>query len=120
MSRRLERLNHLIREEISELLQRQVKDPRLSGFITVTRVSTSSDLSHAKVFISIMGDEREKREALEALANASGFLRRELGPRLTLRYIPELSFHRDDSIEQGAHVLELISQVSSPEDNGKG
>lgn len=120
MSRRLERVNHLIREEISVLLQRQVRDPRLGGFVTVTRVSTSPDLSHAKVFISIMGDERDKKEALEALAKASGFLRRELSPRLTLRRIPELSFCRDDSIEQGAHVLELISQVSDPENGEKG
>ena len=120
MSRRLERVNHLIREEISELLQRQVKDPRLGGFISVTKVSTSPDLSHANVFISIMGDEREKREALEALTKASGFLRRELSPKLTLRRIPELSFHLDDSIEKGAHVLELISHVNNPENNGKG
>lgn len=120
MSRRLERVNHLIREEISLLLQRQVKDPRLSGFITVTRVSTSADLGHAKVYISIMGDEAEKKEIMETLAKASGFLRRSLREQLTLRYIPELHFHRDDSIEQGAHVLELISQVSNPENSGKG
>lgn len=120
MSRRLERVNHLIREEISTLLQRQVKDPRLGGFITVTRVSTSADLSHAKVFISVMGDEREKKEAMEALAKASGFLRRELRPSLTMRRIPELNFCHDDSIEQGAHILDLISQVNNPEDNTKG
>ena len=120
MSRRLERVNQLIREEISILLQRQIKDPRLSGFITVTRVSTSSDLGHAKVFISVMGDEEEKREALEALTKASGFMRRALRQQLTLRYIPELNFYYDDSIEQGAHVLELISQISDREDNGKG
>ena len=120
MSRRLERINHTMRAEISTLLQRQVKDPRLSGFITITRVSTSSDLSHAKVFISVMGTEEEKKEALKALDSASGFLRRELRPRLTIRRIPELIFCKDDSIEQGAHVLELISQISNPEDNGKG
>lgn len=118
MSRRLERVNHLIREEISELLQRQVKDPRLGGFVTVTRVSTSSDLSHAKVFVSIMGEEEEKREVLEALATASGFLRKELSMRLRMRRSPELSFHRDDSIDQGAHVLQLINQVTNPENGG--
>jgi len=91
----------------------------LGGFVTVTRVSTSPDLSHAKVFISVMGDEGEKKEALEALVKASGFIRRELHPRLTLRRIPELSFHRDDSIEQGAHILELISQVVDHEDGEK-
>lgn len=115
MSRRIERLNHLIQEEISELLQRQVKDPRLGGFVTVTGVSVSSDLRHAKIFISIMGSEEEKVEAMEALTNASGFLRKELGTRLRLRYNPELSFHRDDSIEHGSHILELISRVTGSE-----
>jgi len=116
MSRRTEKLNHLIQEEISELLQRQVKDPRLGGFVTVTGVSISSDLRHAKVFISIMGGEEEKGDAMEALANASGFLRKELGMRLRLRYSPELNFHRDDSIEHGTHIIELIDRVTSSEE----
>jgi ribosome-binding factor A len=113
MRRRIERLNHLIRDEISELLQRQVKDPRLGGFITVTRVSTSPDLRHAKIFISIMGNEDEKRECLKGLAAASGFLRRELSLRLALRRTPELSFHYDDSIDRGTRVLQLITQVAN-------
>lgn len=115
MSRRIEKLNHLIQEEMSELLRRQVKDPRLGGFVTVTGVSISSDLRHAKVYISIMGGEEEKGNAMEALANASGFLRKELGMRLRLRYSPELSFHRDNSIEHGTHILELISRVTGSE-----
>ena len=115
MSRRIERINHLIRGEISELLQRQAKDPRLGGFVTVTQVSTSPDLRHATVSISIMGDEDEKREALEALALASGFFRRELSTRLKLRRIPEISFHYDDSISRGAEILQLIRQVATNE-----
>jgi ribosome-binding factor A len=116
MSRRTEKLNHFIQEEISELLQRQVKDPRLGGFVTVTGVSISSDLRYAKVFISVMGSEEEKRDAMEALANASGFLRKEMGTRLRMRHNPELSFHRDDSIEHGSHILELISRVTGSEE----
>ncbi len=119
MSHRIPRVNSLIRRELSDLLQRQVKDPRLGGFITVTRVSTSPDLRHAKVFISIMSNEEEKGKALEALANASGFFRKELGMRLRLRRSPELSFHHDDSIKQGAHILELINQVTNS-DNREG
>jgi ribosome-binding factor A len=115
MSRRIERINHLIRGEISELLQRQVKDPRLGGFVTVTQVSTSLDLRHATVSISIMGDEEEKKETLEALALASGFFRKELGTRLKLRHIPELSFQHDDSMSRGAEVLQLIQQVATNE-----
>jgi ribosome-binding factor A len=120
MSRRIERVNNLIRQEISDLLQRQVKDPRLGGFVTVTQVSTSPDLRHAKIFISIMGNEEEKEEALEAFAVASGFLRRELGARLRLRRSPELSFHYDDSIDQGTHVLQLISQIATGVTGGEG
>ena len=115
MAHRIERVNSLIRQEISELLQREAKDPRLGGFVTVTQVSTSSDLRHATVSISIMGDEQEKREALEALALASGFFRKELSMRLKLRRIPELSFQHDDSMSRGAEVLQLIRQVATNE-----
>ena len=108
MARRIERINHLLQQEISELLRRQVKDPRLSRFITVTAVSTSPDLSQAKVYVSILGDEGEKQEVMETLSRASGFLNRELRGRLTIRYVPDLFFCLDETIEQGAHVLQLI------------
>ncbi len=113
MAHRIERVNHLIRREMSELLQRQVKDPRLSSFVTVNEVVTSSDLRHAKIFVSHIGSEGEKQETLSVLVSASGFLRNELARRLKLRRIPELSFHWDDSIERGAHLLELIDRVST-------
>ena len=120
MTRRTERVNDLIQAEISELLKRRVKDPRVSDLVTVTEVATSADLRYAKVFISVMGSEDEKRETLKCLGAASGFLRRELGERLTLRYIPELSFEQDDSIEHGAHVLRLIEQLASASDQVSG
>ncbi len=112
MAHRIGRVNHLIRQEISELLQRQVKDPRLGNLITITEVSTSSDLKYAKVFVSHLGGETEKKETLKALMAASGFFRRELAKRLRLRYIPELNFQWDDSIERGAHLQELIDKVT--------
>jgi ribosome-binding factor A len=113
MTRRTERLNDLIREELSEIIRRQAKDPRLGCFLTVTHVDTSPDLRYAKVFISIMGSEEEKRKAMEGLASASGFLYRELRGRLSLRRMPQLSFHKDDAIERGAQVLHLMKQVTS-------
>ena len=113
MTRRIERLNNLFRNEVSELLQRQVKDPRLGTFVAVTDVSTSLDLRHAKVFVSRMGSEEEKQETLSVLAAASGFFRNELAKRLRLRHIPELSFQWDDSIERGDYLLQLIDGVSS-------
>jgi ribosome-binding factor A len=113
MTRRTERVNELIREEISQVLSRQVRDPRLGGFVTVTEVSVTPDLRYAKVFVSIMGSEDEKKAALTALAAASGFFHRELRKHLALHHIPELSFHEDSSIERGGHILNLIKQVTS-------
>lgn len=116
MTRRTERLNELIREEISELIRRQAKDPRLDCFLTVTKVNASPDLRNAKVFISIMGTEEEKREAMNGLASASGFFHRELMKRLSLRRTPQLSFHQDDSIERAAHVLDLMKEIAASDD----
>jgi ribosome-binding factor A len=119
MAHRIEQVNSLIRQEISQLLQRQVKDPRLSNFIAVTEVSTSADLKYAKVFVSRIGGEEEKQETLSILASASGFFRRELARRLKLRYTPELSFQWDDSIERGNHLLQLIDGISSEKNHSK-
>ncbi len=119
MAHRIERVNSLIRQEISELLRHQVKDPRLSNLIAVTNVSTSPDLRHAKIFISRIGSEEEKQETLSVLVAASGFFRNELAKRLKLRHIPELSFQRDDSIERGDYLLQLIDEVSSDSSAGQ-
>ena len=113
MTRRVQRLNNLIRQEISELLQRQVKDPRLGSFIAVTEVSISPDLRYARIFVSHIGSEEEKQETLSTLASAAGFFRRELAKRLRLRRIPELTFQWDDTIERGAHLLELIDHIAA-------
>ena len=114
MTRRLERLNGLFREELSDLLLRQVKDPRLAQFVSITRVVISPDLSHARVFVSVMGSEEEREDAFRALETARPFLRRELGKRLSTRRTPDLSFRRDDSLERGAHLLSLIEEAAPP------
>jgi ribosome-binding factor A len=113
MAHRIERVNSLIRQELSELLQRQVKDPRLGNFISVTAVTTSTDMKYAKVFVSRMGSPEEKQEMLSVLASAAGFFRRELTKRLRMRRVPELSFQWDDSIERGDRLSRLIDQVTS-------
>jgi len=113
MTRRIEQVNNLIRREISELLQHQVKDPRLGNFVAVTEVYTSPDLRHAKIFVSCIGSDEEKQKILSVLVAASGFFRNEMARRLRLRRIPELSFQWDDSIERGAHLLQLIDQVTT-------
>jgi ribosome-binding factor A len=113
MSHRIARVNHLIRQEVSELLQRQVKDPRLDCFIAVTDVVTSPDMKYAKVFVSRICDDEEKKKTLSALSAASGFLHRELVKRLRMRIVPELIFEWDDSIARGSRVLELLDRVST-------
>jgi len=113
MSHRIKRINQLIRQEISELLQRNVKDPRLGNFIAVTDVATSADLKHARIFVSCICTDEEKHEVMSGLTAASGFLRNELMKRLSLRRIPDLTFQWDDSIERGTHLLELIDKVST-------
>jgi ribosome-binding factor A len=113
MTRRIERLNALFRQQISELLQRQAKDPRLGNFVAVTEVSISPDMKHARIFVSHLGTEEEKQKTLSALTSASGFIRKELAKRLRLRRIPELNFQWDDSIERGDRLLQLIDQVAT-------
>jgi ribosome-binding factor A len=113
MTRRTERLDSVIQQEISQLLREQVNDPRLSSLISITKVSTSSDLRHTKVFISSIGDNVDKKEILQGFTAASGFLRRQLATRLQLKHMPELSFQFDDSIERAAKVLRLIDEVAS-------
>ena len=107
---RQEKLGELIAVELSDLLRTRLKDPRV-GFASITRVEVSGDLRYAKVFVSVMGTTDEQEESMKGLKHAVGFLRHELASRLTLRYMPELTFKLDTSIEQGAHVLELIRQI---------
>lgn len=104
---RIGRINEEIQREMSALL-RTLKDPRLqSGLVTITHVDTTSDLRFAKIFVSAL-DKSQEKEMMKGLKSASGYLRRELGASLKLRYTPELQFVADDSIQQGAHILEML------------
>ena len=108
MPRRIDRVNELLRSEISFIISRQIKDPRVAGVISITEVSASNDLRSARVFVSVMGNESDRREALEGIRSAASFLRRELRERVNLRHTPHLTFQLDDSIEEGDRVLRLI------------
>ena len=112
MAHRIERVNTLIRKEISELIQRELRDPRLDSFVAVTEVSTSPDLQYAKIFISSMSGKQDEQKILGVLNAATGFLRTELAKKVRLRRIPELSFAWDDSIEHGDRILRLIDVVT--------
>lgn len=109
MSFRSERLAEVIKKEVSDLL-RQMKDPRV-GFVTVTMVDVSSDLRYAKVFVSTLGSDEEQDTTLKALQRAQGFVRTELGKRIRLRYIPEVSFILDNSIEEGVRIIRIIDDI---------
>ena len=108
--KRLDRVNQLIKEEISTLLQRELKDPRL-GFVTVTAVETSKDLRAAKVFVSVLGGEEQWAASLSALESARGFVRNWLRQHLDLRVTPELSFRADRSMEHAARIQHLLRQL---------
>jgi ribosome-binding factor A len=112
MSHRIERVNTLIRREISELIQHELRDPRLDEFIAVTEVDTSPDLKYAKIFISAMSGQQEEQKILGILNSASGFLRTALANKVNLRYTPELHFLWDNSIEHGDRILRLIDEVT--------
>jgi ribosome-binding factor A len=113
---RQDQLGEVITHELSDLIRMRMKDPRI-GFASITDVEVSSDLRHAKVFVSVMGDEQERRATLSALSHAAGFLRHELAQRLTIRYTPEISFRLDESIARGVHLLDLINQVNASDAN---
>lgn len=111
---RINRINDEIQKELSALF-RELKDPRVSqGMVSITRVDTTADLRYAKIYVSAL-DKGQEKEILKGLKSASGYLRRELGHALQLRYTPELQFVGDDSIQHGAHILELLRQEEAKE-----
>jgi ribosome-binding factor A len=111
MAHRIERVNNLIRREISELIQYEIRDPRLESFVTVTEVSTSADLKYAKIFVSSMSGKQDEKNILEVLNSATGYLRTELASKIRIRRIPELSFQWDDSIEHGDKILRIMDDL---------
>ena len=115
MSRRIERVNMLVRQEISQIMAVEMNDPRLSTLISITEVRTSSDLRRAKVYFSVLGDENIKQNALAAMESAGGFIHRTMKRNLKLKFAPVLSFELDESIEQGTELLDLISR-NAPRD----
>jgi ribosome-binding factor A len=114
MTKRTLRIDELLREEIGAILTREVDDPRI-GFATVTDVETAPDLSHAKVWVSIIGQPDERDATLSALGRAMPFVRHQLGGRIKLRRIPELHVRLDESLQRGTRVLRLLSELEAGE-----
>ncbi len=108
--KRIDRISEEIKRELSEIV-RELKDPRISPMTSVVLVNVTRDLSYAKVYMSVMGDQKQQNETIKALNNAAGFVRREIGKRAQLRYTPEFTFILDDSIEHGVHISKLLHNV---------
>ena len=108
------RVGELLKEEISKIIRREVKDPRI-GFVSITDVEVSGDLRHAKVFVSVYGDEQEKEDTMAGLKKATGFIRKLVGDRITTYHTPEIIFRYDDSIEHGVYISNLIKEVRKEE-----
>ena len=109
-SNRIGRINEEIQRELSALI-RTVKDPRVHGLVSITAADTTTDLRYAKIYVSVL-DQSDVKEVVKGLKSAGGYLRRELGRALQLRYTPELIFVEDDSINQGAHILSMLRDQS--------
>lgn len=110
--KRAKRISEEVKKVVSELIYNGLKDPRITPMITVTNVEVTRDLSYANIYVSILGDEKEKKEALQGLESAKGFIRKEIGSRIDLRYAPEPRIHLDESIENGIYMSKLIDEVS--------
>lgn len=112
MSRRHERLNEQVKREISEILRNEVRDPRV-GLVTVTEARVAPDLSFARIYVRPLGGE--EKELFDGLTNATPYIRRELGKRLSVRHVPEIRFEPDRALEHALHIEKLLSEVKKSE-----
>lgn len=113
MSRRTDRVNDLIREELSKLIREELNDPRLHGLLTITKVDVSPDLRQARAHISVLGSDEDRASTMEALQSARAFLRHELGKRITMRSTPNLRFVSDTSMEEAQVLTDLMRQTAA-------
>ncbi|MCA9861114.1 MAG: 30S ribosome-binding factor RbfA [Thermomicrobiales bacterium] len=110
MTRRTRQVGEMLREELTDIIRTEVKDPRV-GFFTITRVDIGPDLRNATAMVSVLGSEQEREETLEALRSASGYIRRQLKPRLRMRQVPEISFADDRSMEHAQEIASALKQL---------
>lgn len=111
---RIDKIQELIKQEVSNMILRELKDPRI-GFATITQVEASGDLRHAKIFVSVMGSEEQKIQTLEGLKSALGFIRSELGKRIRLRHTPEITLQLDATLDYSVKIQELLDKVKKEE-----
>lgn len=114
--KRVKRISEEIRRIVSQLITSGLKDPRVSSMTSITKVEVTGDLRYANIYVSTLGDDKVKKETLEGLKSAKGFIRNEIGSNMDLRYIPEPVFHLDESIEQGVYISKLIDKVNKSDE----
>lgn len=117
--KRVNRISEETRKIVSELLTIGLKDPRISPMTSVTKVDITRDLGFANIYVSVLGEKEEKEETLTGLESAKGFIRKEIASKIDLRYVPELKFHLDESIEQGIYMSKLIEKVTKQDKEKK-
>ena len=115
MTRRSERVSELLRHELGQLIVRDLKDPRLSGIVSITLVETTNDLKKAKVSVSVMGSPEVQEATMRGIVSAAGYMRHELGKRLSLRSVPDLTFVLDHSLDQAEHIYQLLDGLTPDE-----
>lgn len=119
-NKRINRISEEVRRTASELLTRELKDPRIDPMTSITKVEVTNDLRFAKIFVSVLGDQVVKEETLQGLESAKGFIRKEIGNRIDLRYVPEPIFYLDESIEQGLYMSRLIEKINKEDEEKRG
>jgi len=119
-NRRLQRVNSLLKEVISEIVQKHVNNPKLSGLVTITNVDVSADLHHAKVYFSVIGPELEWTNTHEALQSAAGFITELAAKKVVLRYFPQLTFHSDSSVEKQMRIEKVLEEIHNEEEARDG
>ncbi|MBA3722147.1 MAG: 30S ribosome-binding factor RbfA [Parachlamydiaceae bacterium] len=117
---RTDRLNSLLKEVISEVIKRDVRNPHVNELVTVTRVQITKDLHYAKVYISVIGTEQDKAETMKALQSAAGFIAVNSSHKVTMRYFPELTFRLDDSVDKHMRIEELLGEIGRERESRDG
>lgn len=118
-NKRINRISEEVKKVLTEILYNGLKDPRVTTMTTVTEVNVTRDLSYANIYVSVLGDEKEKRESLKGLRSAKGFIRTEIGKKMDLRHVPEPVFHLDETLEHASHIAELIEKVKKEDNNNR-
>ena len=114
---RIDRISEEVRREVDAIIREELNDPRIDGTFSITRAEVTGDLRYAKIYISVLEDDK-RPQLMEAVKNARGYIRRSLGKRMIIRYSPELTFISDKNIEYGVHIAKVLAETMKAEDHG--